>query len=207
MPRVTLQAYAEEHDLRISYAFDKNSCKNRKLITGFSSFDEVFQCMDIVKGNAGIFQKSEDEHGFNKFIEQLEPQSIETFDINQIGVFVLTRFDLPYLREDRCSRCFYCSLYNERSKTYYCGRTKRSGGIDRAHWCEQFKHRNPSGLYYKDGIPVRSKTRDDYRTENQWLAVGRKVKDGKEGLEMYASMNTSKKYVYYLIEQTDEYLD
>lgn len=117
MPRVTLQAYAEEHNLSIRYVFDEDLCKNRKLITGFSSFEDVFQCMDIVKGKAGLFQKSEDEHGFDKFIEQLEPQSIETFDINQIGVFVLTRFDLPYLREDRCSRCFYCSLYNERSKT------------------------------------------------------------------------------------------
>lgn len=207
MPRVTLQAYAEEHNLRIRYVFDEELCKNRKLITGFSSFEDVFQCMDIVKGKAGLFQKSEDEHGFDQFIEQLEPQSIDTFDINQIGVFVLTRFDLPYLREDRCSRCFYCRLYNERAKRNYCARTKRTGSIERAHWCEKFKHRNPSGLYYKDGIPVRSKTRDDYRTESQWLAVGRYVREGEEGVEMYSTMNTYKKYVYYLIEQTEECLD
>ena len=60
MPRVTLQAYAEEHNLSIRYVFDEDLCKNRKLITGFSSFEDVFQCMDIVKGKAGLFQKSED---------------------------------------------------------------------------------------------------------------------------------------------------
>lgn len=207
MAKKTLKAYAEENNLKITYAFDEDLGKNRKLITGFSSLEEVLKSMDTVKGKAGLFSKAEEDHGFDKFIEQLEPDAIETVKLEEVGVFVLTRFDLPYLREDRCSRCFYCSLYNTRSKTNYCGRTKRKGSIERAHWCEKFKHRNSSGLYYKDGTPVRSKTRDDYRTENQWLTVGRYIKDGEKGLEMYPTMNTSKTYLHYLIEQTEECLD
>ena len=54
MPRITLQAYAEEHNLSIRYVFDEELCKNRKLITGFSSFEDVVQCMDIVKGNSSV---------------------------------------------------------------------------------------------------------------------------------------------------------
>ena len=43
MPRVTLQAYAEEHRLKVKYAYDEYLCKNRKIITGFSSFEDVFK--------------------------------------------------------------------------------------------------------------------------------------------------------------------
>lgn len=76
MGKQTLKAYAEEINLKITYAFDEYLCKNRKLITGFSSFEDVFQCMDIVKGKAGLFQKSEDEHGFVDILSQLKPGRI-----------------------------------------------------------------------------------------------------------------------------------
>lgn len=201
MPKATLKAYAEENNLQIKYAYDEKLNRNRKVITGFSSIAEVLKCTNQVKGNVCLFAESENECNF---IEQLNPESMnEDINIENIGVFVLSKFDLPYLREDRCSRCLYCRRYDRLTKTNHCARTKRSGSIERAHWCEEFKHRNSSGSYYKDGIPVRSKTKDDYRTESQWLTVGRYVKDGEEGVEMFSTMNTSRTYVYYLIEQTD----
>lgn len=65
----------------------------------------------------------------------------------------------------------------------------------------------PAELYYReDGIPVRNKTSLDYRTENQWNMVGRYIKDGAKGLEMHPTMNGSKTFTYYLIEDTVEIL-
>lgn len=206
MATKSLKAYSEENSLPIIYAYDEEINAGRKLITGFASIDDIQKCIKSVGGYPCLFGNETPKGGRpgdKHFLGELKQDELENIDIKQIGVFKLSRrIEHIYLREDTCARCYYCCEYEPRGKTNRCARTKRSGNIERAHWCSKFKHRNSSGLYYKDGVPVRSKTSDDYRTEIQWEKVGRYVKDGEEGIAMYPTMNTSKTYVYYLMEQT-----
>lgn len=203
--KTSLNAYSEDLDMPIVFTYDQERKANRKVLTGFKSYDNVLECKKSVKGDICHFSESD---GKLIFLGLLDQEKLEGLDLKQVGVCVLPYEERPYLREDTCARCLHCQDYKARSKNNYCKETKRSGSTSRGHYCEKFKNRNSKKLYYKeDGIPVRSKTSMDYRTEYQWDSVGRKVKDGEEGLEMYASMNTSKKYVYYLIKQTEECLD
>ena len=214
MATKSLKAYSEENSLPIIYAYDEEINAGRKLITGFASIDDVQKCIKSVGGYPCFFGMETPKGGRpgdKHFLGELKQDELENIDINQVGVFKLSRFDrLEHricLRGDTCARCQHCREYDPHEKTNRCDVSKRHGSILRGHYCENFKHRNGSGLFYRDGVPVRSKTSDDYRTELQWEKVGRKIKEGEKGLLMHPSMNTLKKYVYYLIEQTEECLD
>ena len=197
----TLKAYAEENSLPITYAYDEEINANRKLITGFASIDDVQKCVKYVGGNPCLFEESENER---LFLGELDLEGLELADIKQVGVFKLSKYDRQYLREDRCPRCKFSSLCVYRLRINYCSRTKRKGSIERAHYCEKFMPRNSKDMVYRNGMPVRSKTSTDYRTANQWMNIGRTVREGEIGIEMYATMASSKTCLYYLVEQTEE---
>lgn len=201
--KTSLNAYSEDPGMSLLHAYDAERNVYRKVLTGFKTFDDIIECKNSVKGFICHFKEINNR---KEFLGILELEALG-MNLKQVGVCVLPRSERPYLREDSCARCHHCQEYDQHEKTNRCDVSKRHGSILRGHYCENFEHRNGSGLFYRDGVPVRSKTSMDYRTEYQWDSVGRKVKDGEEGLEMYASMNTSKKYVYYLIEQTEECLD
>ena len=53
-----------------------------------------------------------------------------------------------------------------------------------------------------DGLPIRSKTALDLRTENQWRDAGRRIKPGEKGYEMHPASLAKRTCIYYLPEQT-----
>lgn len=117
----------------------------------------------------------------------------------------------PFLRQETCWRCksgrgngTKCSTPG-RITHVFCAKRRRWVNNNKACVCEWWDSLMPAELYYReDGIPVRNKTSLDYRTENQWNMVGRYIKDGAKGLEMHPTMNGSKTFTYYLIEDTVE---
>ena len=120
----------------------------------------------------------------------------------------------PFLRQESCWRCKFghstgtkCSSPG-RITDVFCEKTRRWGKIQQACYCEKWVPNCPPELYYReDGIPVRNKTSLDYRTASQWESVGRYVKYDAEGLEMHPTMNGSKTYTYFLIEDTVESIE
>lgn len=115
----------------------------------------------------------------------------------------------PFLRQESCWRCRYGHSGRTKCSSpglithVFCDKTRRWVKIQCACYCKKWEPNCPPTLYYReDGIPVRNKTSLDYRTENQWREVGRYIKDGAKGLEMHATMNGSKIFVYYLISET-----
>lgn len=117
--------------------------------------------------------------------------------------------DKPLLRQETCWRCKWgrgngtkCSSPG-RITHVLCSKRHRWVNNFKACVCEEWKSIMPAKLYYReDGVPVRNQTSLDYRTANQWEMVGRCIKDDAEGLEMHPTMNGSKTYTYYLIEDT-----
>lgn len=117
----------------------------------------------------------------------------------------------PLLRHESCWRCksghggeTICSSPGRIVKVR-CEKTGRMGSINRACYCQKFEPLYKAELYYADdGIPVRNKTSLDYRTENQWWEAGRWLKAAAKGIDMHATMNSSKTFRYYLIDETVE---
>lgn len=119
--------------------------------------------------------------------------------------------DKPILRQETCWRCKFGRGNGTKCKRagmithVLCKKRHRWVSNYKACVCELWVSIMPAKLYYhEDGIPVRNQTSLDYRTENQWAEVGRCIKDGAKGLEMHPTMNGSKTYVYYLMEDTIE---
>lgn len=86
-----------------------------------------------------------------------------------------------------------------------CKITHRWGKIQRGRECTKFEYHQWHNSVSEDGTEIKNRQPLDYRTENQWLENGRRVKEGAIGKEMYATRNNmKKKYRYYLIEETVE---
>ena len=115
----------------------------------------------------------------------------------------------PLLRQETCWRCKWgrgngtkCSSPG-RITHVLCKKRHRWVNNFKACVCEEWESIMPAKLFYReDGIPVRNQTSLDYRTANQWEMIGRYIKEDAEGLEMHPTMNGSKTYTYYLIEDT-----
>lgn len=116
MATKSLKAYAEVNNLPITYAYDEDIDANRKLITGFAAIDDVQKCVKYVGGYPCLFEESENER---IFLGELELEELEPAKIKQVGVFKLSKYDRPYLREDRCPRCKFSSLYVYRLRLTY----------------------------------------------------------------------------------------
>lgn len=90
-----------------------------------------------------------------------------------------------------------------RHKKRLCGLTKRWGDMAKGRYCKRYEYRQLSGTIAEDGIPVRNRVPDDYRTRKQWEAAGRKLKESAVGVEMHANRHSGKTYMYYLVEDTE----
>ena len=76
--------------------------------------------------------------------------------------------------------------------------------MSKGRFCTRYEYRELPGAIGENGIPVRNRLPDDYRTRKQWEAVGRKVKASAAGVEMYANRHSTRTYRYYLIGDTDD---
>lgn len=95
--------------------------------------------------------------------------------------------------------------YGNRPEKSLCKLTHRWGRLDRGRTCDKFDYKQWHNSVADDGIEIKNRQPLDYRTENQWLECGRRLKQGAVGKEMYACRNNMKrKYRYYLMEETEE---
>ncbi|MEE3440142.1 hypothetical protein [Ruminococcus sp.] len=116
---------------------------------------------------------------------------------------------------DRSMTCWQCKhladtkdrngLHGNSPVKSLCEITHRWGGLERGRTCDKFEYKQWHNSVADDGTEIKNRQPLDYRTENQWLESGRRLKQGAVGKEMYASRhNMKKKYRYYLIEETEE---
>lgn len=94
-----------------------------------------------------------------------------------------------------------------------CAKKDRCAGSTNKYksaFCDFFEPSMPLKLVYgEDGIPVRSLTGLDYRTESQWyhMAGGdgyvRGIKKGAKGILMRHVPNGKKTSIYYSYEETE----
>ena len=115
----------------------------------------------------------------------------------------------------RTATCFQCQHladtqdkdghHGQKPYKSLCEVTKRWGKLARGKYCDKFEYRQWHNATADDGTPIRNRQPEDYRTKRQWEEVGRKIKDGASGTEMYATRNNMKtKYTYYLPDETEE---
>lgn len=111
----------------------------------------------------------------------------------------------PILRMHTCRSCVFQGKTDNpyRHKKCYCEKTKRVGNLTRGYYCEKFKFRQLNKFLGDDGIPVKNRMSEDYRTANQWTEVGRTIKTDAIGVLMHSNRTSLKVYTYYLIEQTE----
>ena len=110
------------------------------------------------------------------------------------------------LRKLTCRSCIHSSQPDNpyRHKKCFCNKTKRTGNLVRGYYCEKFEFRQLAKPVGDDGVPVKNRFPQDYRTANQWNEVGRKIINGEVGIEMHPNRTTLRVYTYFLIEQTEK---
>lgn len=109
------------------------------------------------------------------------------------------------LRKLTYRSCVYFGHSNNpyRPKKCYCNKTKRIGNLIRGYYCEKFEFKQLDKLTANDGLPIKNRFSQDYKTVNQWAEVGRIIKTGESGIAMHPNRTTSRIYMYFLIEQTE----
>lgn len=113
------------------------------------------------------------------------------------------------LRSFSCGQCIFGGGVMEWEHHVDCQKRSYRPHVSAAETCEDFKHRlaeYPQSIdtiqkSEYDGLPIRSKTAMDFRTEKQWLAAGFQVKPGEEGYEMHPAFLSKRTCIYYLPEQ------
>lgn len=113
------------------------------------------------------------------------------------------------LRNNSCWQCKHClkgdgDPVTGRHKRRLCDITKRWGKLDNGQYCLRYEYRQLPNVVADDGIPVRNRLPEDYRTRKQWEDVGRRVKADAIGVEMHANRHSKKTYIYFLEEDTEE---
>lgn len=95
-------------------------------------------------------------------------------------------------------------VHGQRPVKSFCSITHRWGSLERGKICNNFEYKQWHNSFAEDGTEIKNRQPLDYRTSNQWLESGRKIKEGAIAKEMYSSRNNMKiKYCYYLIEDTE----
>lgn len=150
MSRVTLQAYAEEHSLKVLEVWHEDEERTRTIVTGFSSEEEMHLCITATKGRACLFDET--TKILYEELKDFHYGKRRDKDITQVGVFFYTDEDRPYLREDTCTRCVHSSEYENLNYLNVCVLSERCGSPERGHYCVKFQNVNSPGLYYKHGI-------------------------------------------------------
>lgn len=85
-----------------------------------------------------------------------------------------------------------------------CELNHKWGKLKRGQNCAKFEYKQLDKNIADDGLEIKNRQPLDYRTENQWLECGRKLKERAVGKEMHPSRhNLKKKYCYYLIDETE----
>ena len=106
-----------------------------------------------------------------------------------------------------CWSCQHCGEAERGSygkpKRVKCEITKRIGKLSRGYNCQRFEYRQRLKDLGEDGLPIKNRQPQDYRTERQWESVGRRIRAGETGVKMHSSRLSLKVYEYYLIDQTD----
>ena len=113
------------------------------------------------------------------------------------------------LRSFSCGQCIFGGGVMEGEHHVDCQKRSYRPHVSAAETCEDFKHRlaeYPQSIdtiekSEYDGLPIRSKTAMDFRTEKQWMAAGFRVKPGEEGYEMHPAFLAKRTCIYYLPEQ------
>lgn len=107
------------------------------------------------------------------------------------------------LRNNSCWQCVHCvkgdgDPVSGRHKKRLCDITGRWGSLQKGWYCLKYEYRQLPNVTADDGIPVRNRLQEDYRTRKQWEEAGRKVKDTAEGVVMHANRHSTKTYLYFL---------
>lgn len=114
------------------------------------------------------------------------------------------------LRSFTCGQCVFGGGVVPGDRHVDCEKRSYRPHKRTAESCKDFKHRLEDHVgsiediqkSEYDGLPIRSKTALDLRTENQWHDAGKRIKPGEEGYEMHPSFSAKRTYVYFLPEQT-----
>lgn len=108
------------------------------------------------------------------------------------------------LRKLTCRSCVYSGHPDNpyRHKKCYCNKTKRTGNLIRGYFCEKFEFKQLDKPNADDGLPIKNRFPQDYRTAYQWEEVGRIIKAGEIGTAMHPNRTSLKVYTYFLPEQT-----
>ena len=112
-------------------------------------------------------------------------------------------------RTNSCWQCVYCikgdgDCITGRHKKRLCQITQRWGSLKNGQYCLRYEYRQLSNIFADDGVPVRNRLPEDYRTRKQWEEVGRKVKSTAHGIVMHANRHSKRTYVYFLEEDTEK---
>lgn len=114
------------------------------------------------------------------------------------------------LRQLPCYHCVHCVGVKDMKRGSFtkrkCALTERWGSMRKAFCCTRFENKHTeSSKEQFNGYRVKKDQTEDFRTANQWLDAGYKVKAGEKGTEMYATriaaMSNGKRFVYFLPEQ------
>lgn len=108
----------------------------------------------------------------------------------------------------QCIHCGECKKVDRYTTKRKCLLTGRWGRMDKAYYCNKFKHKQKeSSTEEYNGYRVKKDQIEDYRTENQWIEDGFQIKEGVAGHRMYATRiaarNQGKTFVYYLPEEVE----
>ena len=107
-----------------------------------------------------------------------------------------------------CYSCIHCKQTKSNKPGYptkrLCEITKRWGSMNLGYDCSFFSYKQRPNAIGTDGIPIKNKQPLDYRTSNQWLEAGRKIKQNAVGLVMHSNSHSLRTYTYYLIEDTEQ---
>lgn len=114
------------------------------------------------------------------------------------------------LRSFSCGQCVFGGGVMVGEHHVDCQKRSYRPHISAAETCEDFKHRLADHVgsiediqkSEYDGLPIRSKTALDLRTEIQWRDAGRRIKPGEKGYEMHPASLAKRTCIYYLPEQT-----
>lgn len=114
------------------------------------------------------------------------------------------------LRQLPCYHCVHCVGSKDLKRGSFakrkCALTERWGSMQKAFYCTRFENKlAESSDEQINGYRIKKDQTEDFRTANQWLEAGYKVKAGEKGAEMYATrmaaMNNGKRFLYFLPEQ------
>lgn len=117
------------------------------------------------------------------------------------------------LRQLPCYHCVHCAdkkgLKGQVFTQRLCALTNRWGSMNKAFYCKKFENvQAESSTQEVNGYRIRKDQVEDYRTENQWVEAGYRVKPGAEGVEMYATrmaaMRDGPVFRYYLPDQVEK---